>query len=120
MWQRRRRNNQCYRCGKVAQSSLSSGGNGFQNNLESFFSGRAAYLGTLAETVFGSAQATDFFSNADTVMDSYQTAMASLTTALNASTSSTASLELFNAMLFNCPARFGLAYNADVSGNGSV
>ena len=105
---------------KVAQSSLSSGGNGFQNNIENFFSGRASYLETLAETVFGSAQATDFFSNADTVMDSYQTAMASLTTALNASTSSTASQELFNAMLFNYPARFGLAYNADVSGNGSV
>ena len=103
---------------KVAQASLPSGGNGFVDHAGNFFTGRATYLGTLAETVFGSAQTTDFFSNADTVMDSYQTAMASMTAAVNSSTSSTASEELYNAMILNYPARFGLAYNADVSGNG--
>ena len=101
---------------KVAQASLPSGGNGFVDPA-SFSSGRATYAGILAQAVFGNAQTTDFFSNLDTVMDGYETAMATMTASLNTSVNASCSEELYNAMILNHPQRFGLAYNATVSGS---
>tara|TARA_B110000305_G_scaffold106669_2_gene119968 strand:- start:1933 stop:2859 length:927 start_codon:yes stop_codon:yes gene_type:complete len=99
---------------KVAQGSLASGGSGFAN--PTLTTGRPVYLGVLASAVFGSAQSTDFFSNADAIMDGFETAMGTMRTNLNDSTNGSASEELYNAMLLNYPSRFSLAHGSTVSG----
>lgn len=79
-------------------------------------SGRPTFLECQAQNVFGSAEATDMLSNAESLMDEYDTRMNVIAAAMTASTSTTASEELYKSMLSQVPARFGMDFNATVAG----
>jgi len=77
--------------------------------------GRKTMLGLHAQNVFGSTEATDFISNADALMDQYDTDMNTMCAAASTSTSATASEELYNSMLSQVAPRFAMAYKATVT-----
>lgn len=98
------------------------------------------FVDTLAEHVFGSREAADLFNNQQTVKSSWDTAEAAAVTAANTSMDSAtdgansgnasaqaaaatlsvnASKEVVEALLVNNSDRFGLQYNASISGTSS-
>ena len=83
-------------------------------------SGRTTMLGLHAQNVIGSVEATDMLSNAAALMNEYDDDMDTIVLAMTNSTSATASEELYNSMLSQVPARFGMAFNATVTGSAGV
>ena len=83
-------------------------------------SGRPTMLGLHAQNVIGSVEAADMLANAAALMNAYDDDMDTIVLAMTNSTSATASEELYNSMLNQVPARFGMAFNATVTGTAGV
>ena len=77
------------------------------------------YLNELAKNIFGSNEASDFFTNVTNIHSSWDSSVSSALSTLNANVSTNgvdASEELVSLMLTNTPNRFTLAYNASITG----
>tara|TARA_B110000037_G_scaffold160806_1_gene181631 strand:+ start:42 stop:953 length:912 start_codon:yes stop_codon:yes gene_type:complete len=92
----------------------------FTQSAANRVSGRPTFLECQAQNVFGSTEATDMLSNAESLMDEYDTRMNVIAAAMTASTSTTASEELYKSMLSQVPARFGMDFNATTAGDAGV
>ena len=75
----------------------------------------ASFLGVLAGEIFGHSEMHDLISNSASVKTSFSTAGDTCDDLVEASTSSSASMELLNGLLATVPARFGLDYNATLT-----
>jgi hypothetical protein len=94
---------------KVASGTFSITSDGLDSLYQNFAS-------MAAQNVFGSAESIDLFNNLATMETNYDSAISTMVTALNATTSSTqASVELVNNLLFHAPERFTLDYKSSLS-----
>jgi hypothetical protein len=83
-------------------------------------SGRATYLECQAQNVFGSVEATDFFSNPAAVLVGWEADMASASSEMSLSTSITACEELYNSMMSQVAPRFGMDFGATCWGPAGI
>jgi hypothetical protein len=85
---------------------------GDQNDIRT---GQHEMVFKLAEAIFGSNQAGDLLSNPASIMSSFSSSVTTCVAGVNSSNSSVATTDLINGLLYTCPQRFALKYNAVVT-----
>ena len=99
---------------KVASGTFSITNAGLDSLYQNFAS-------MAAQNVFGSTESIDLFNNLATMETNYDSAISTMVTALNSTTSSTqASVELVNNLLHLAPSRFTLDYNSSFNTGSST